>query len=137
MSEYDEVLAEDVNVNRMHESLKLFNTICRIKWFEESPFVLFLNKKDVFDEKIVYSPLNHCFPGYDAGTDKYKASEYISEQFTNENKSKRRLYVHYTCAKDTKSVHVATNELEWSTLYFDTKYVIKILLFSLIKMYLY
>ena len=106
MSEYDEVLAEDVNVNRMHESLKLFNTICRIKWFEESPFVLFLNKKDVFDEKIVYSPLNHCFPGYDAGTDKYKASEYISEQFTNENKSKRRLYVHYTCAKDTKSVHV-------------------------------
>ena len=45
MSEYDLVLEEDKSVNRMHESMKLFGTICNNKWFEMAAIVLFLNKK--------------------------------------------------------------------------------------------
>ena len=32
MSEYDQVLHEDETTNRMHESLKLFDSICNNKW---------------------------------------------------------------------------------------------------------
>ena len=106
MSEYDEDLAEDKKINRMHESIKLFHTICSIKWFLNSPIVLFLNKKDVFDEKIVYSPLNKCFPEYTGGDNKKVASKYIWEQFCKERRASRQLYRHYTCAKDTKNIHV-------------------------------
>jgi hypothetical protein len=106
MSEYDETLAEDTDINRMHESLKLFNTICTIKWFLESPFLIFLNKKDVFDEKITYSPLTQCFPDYKGGDDTDNASNYISQQFLKENKIDRQLYLHYTRAKDTKNIHI-------------------------------
>ncbi len=50
--------------NRMTESMKLFDSICNNRWFEETSIILFLNKKDLFAEKIVKSPLTLAFPEY-------------------------------------------------------------------------
>lgn len=50
--------------NRMHESLKLFDSICNNKWFKDTSIILFLNKKDIFENKISKSPLCNCFPEY-------------------------------------------------------------------------
>ena len=50
--------------NRMQESLKLFDSICNNKWFTDTSIILFLNKKDLFDEKIQKSPLTICFAEY-------------------------------------------------------------------------
>lgn len=58
------VLAEDEEMNRMIESMKLFDSICNSKWFVETSIILFLNKKDLFEEKIARSPLTICFPEY-------------------------------------------------------------------------
>lgn len=54
--------------NRMHESMKLFDSICNNKWFTDTSIILFLNKKDLFEEKIVHSPLTICFPEYTGTT---------------------------------------------------------------------
>lgn len=51
-------------MNRMIESMKLFDSICNSKWFVETSIILFLNKKDLFEEKITRSPLTICFPEY-------------------------------------------------------------------------
>lgn len=51
--------------NRMHESLHLFNSICNHRYFATTSIVLFLNKKDVFSEKIKKAHLSICFPDYD------------------------------------------------------------------------
>ena len=48
----------------MQESLKLFDSICNNKWFGDTSIILFLNKKDLFEEKILRSPLTICFPEY-------------------------------------------------------------------------
>ena len=64
LSGYDLVLAEDEEMNRMMESMKLFDSICNNKWFVETSIILFLNKKDLFEQKIKYSPLTICFPEY-------------------------------------------------------------------------
>ena len=64
LSGYDLVLAEDEEMNRMIESMKLFDSICNSKWFVETSIILFLNKKDLFEEKIQRSPLTICFPEY-------------------------------------------------------------------------
>ncbi len=61
---YDLVLAEDEEMNRMIESMKLFDSICNSKWFVDTSIILFLNKKDLFVEKIKKSPLTICFPEY-------------------------------------------------------------------------
>ena len=50
--------------NRMQESLKLFDSICNNKWFTDTSIILFLNKKDLFEEKIKKSALSVCFPEY-------------------------------------------------------------------------
>lgn len=64
LSDYDLVLAEDEEMNRMHESMKLFDSICNNKWFTNTSIILFLNKKDIFGDKIRKSPLSICFPEY-------------------------------------------------------------------------
>jgi len=52
----------------MQESLKLFDSICNNKWFTDTSIILFLNKKDLFEEKIKKSPLTICFPEYTGET---------------------------------------------------------------------
>ncbi len=48
----------------MKESLLLFDEICNSIWFRNISFVLFLNKEDLFREKIAKVDLNVCFPTY-------------------------------------------------------------------------
>lgn len=51
ISEYDQTLREGKE-NRMLESLALFDDICNSKWFQNTAFILFLNKTDLFQKKI-------------------------------------------------------------------------------------
>ncbi|VDK48611.1 unnamed protein product [Anisakis simplex] len=105
MSEYDQVLHEDETTNRMHESLKLFDSICNNKWFTDTSIILFLNKKDLFEEKIKKSPLTICFPEYSGRQDYHEASAYIQAQFEAKNKSaNKEIYCHMTCATDTTNI---------------------------------
>ncbi|MFH4978578.1 hypothetical protein AB6A40_005287 [Gnathostoma spinigerum] len=107
MSEYDMCLAEDDEMNRMVESMKLFDSICNNKWFTDTSIILFLNKKDLFEEKIRKSPLTLCFAEY-SGTNTYEeAAAYIQLQFENLNKRKdgqKEIYTHFTCATDTNNI---------------------------------
>jgi hypothetical protein len=63
LSEYDLKLQEDDVTNRMAESLRLFHEICNSKWFTDTSMILFLNKKDIFEEKIEKVDLKVCFEG--------------------------------------------------------------------------
>lgn len=49
----------------MEESKALFRTIITYPWFQNSSVILFLNKKDLLAEKILYSHLADYFPEYD------------------------------------------------------------------------
>uniref|UniRef100_A0A8B9IX41 G protein subunit alpha o1 n=1 Tax=Amazona collaria TaxID=241587 RepID=A0A8B9IX41_9PSIT len=103
LSGYDQVLHEDETTNRMHESMKLFDSICNNKWFTDTSIILFLNKKDIFEEKIKKSPLSLCFPEY-TGNEK-EAVAYIQAQYESKNKStNKEIYTHITCATDTNNI---------------------------------
>ena len=106
LSEYDLVLEEDDEVNRMQESMKLFDSICNNRWFIDTSVILFLNKKDLFEEKIRRSPLKICFPNYNGENTYSEASSYIQHMFENLNRSQREddVYTHFTCATDTKNI---------------------------------
>jgi len=52
VDEYDgKVLEEDNHTNRMLDSLSLFEKLSESSWFDNVPFVLFLNKIDLFEKK--------------------------------------------------------------------------------------
>nr|ANV21076.1 guanine nucleotide-binding protein Gt subunit alpha-1 [Geotria australis] len=106
LSAYDMVLVEDDEVNRMHESLHLFNSICNHRYFNATSIVLFLNKKDLFEEKVKKAHLSICFPEYDGSNTYDDAGNYIKLQFLDLNmrKESKEIYSHMTCATDTKNV---------------------------------
>lgn len=56
ISEYDQVLFEDDTTNRQDEAVELFKQQLHSKWFTETPFILFLNKQDLFREKLAKYP---------------------------------------------------------------------------------
>lgn len=62
---YNQVLFEDSSVNRMRESLNLFEEVVKNPLFRKTVFFIFLNKKDLFEEMIPRYPLKNCFPEYD------------------------------------------------------------------------
>ena len=101
LSAYDLVLREDEETNRMQESLQLFESICNNKWFLGTSIILFLNKKDLFAEKIKISPLTICFPEYTGANTFESAGEYIQKKFEGRKKGEKEIYVHFTCATDT------------------------------------
>lgn len=45
--------------------MALFQTIINYEWFEKSSIILFLNKIDILQEKIMHSHLVDYFPEYD------------------------------------------------------------------------
>ncbi|KAJ3592862.1 hypothetical protein NHX12_005200 [Muraenolepis orangiensis] len=107
LSGYDQVLHEDETTNRMHESLMLFDSICNNKFFIDTSIILFLNKKDLFAEKIKKSPLSICFPEYTGANTYDDATAYIQVQFESKNRSpNKEIYCHLTCATDTGNIQV-------------------------------
>jgi len=60
LSEYDLTLYEDESMNRLQETLLIFDDICNSKWFTNTAMILFLNKKDLFETKIKTVPLTVC-----------------------------------------------------------------------------
>lgn len=114
MSEYDLKLYEDESVNRMHESLKLFDEICNSRWFSSVSLILFLNKSDLFRDKIKKVNLNVCFPEFDGGLDYDRASEFVQTKFVNLNKSpdQKQVYPHITCATDTNNIRFVFNAVK-------------------------
>ncbi|KAJ3440817.1 guanine nucleotide-binding protein g(o) subunit alpha [Anaeramoeba flamelloides] len=105
LSEYNQVLFEDEEVNRMNESLELFFEQCNSRWFNDVDFILFLNKMDLFEKKISAFPLKELFSEYDGGDDLDNAKEFIKQKFLEQSKNKRKtIYTHFTTATDTKMV---------------------------------
>ncbi|KAL7842353.1 hypothetical protein SRHO_G00240420 [Serrasalmus rhombeus] len=106
LSEYDQVLVESDNENRMEESKALFRTIITYPWFQNSSVILFLNKKDLLEEKIAYSHLVDYFPEFDGPQrDAQAAREFILKMFVDLNPdSDKIIYSHFTCATDTENI---------------------------------
>lgn len=107
LSEYDQTLREDPSQNRMSESLLLFDEIVNSPWFRKTPIVLFLNKTDLFKEKIWKVPLSVCFSNYRGANEPKEAMEYIRSRFEELPQDRSRvLYIHFTCAVSTENVEV-------------------------------
>ncbi|SCV02064.1 LAMI_0G15566g1_1 [Lachancea mirantina] len=104
LSEYDQTLLEDKSQNRLEESLILFDSVVNSRWFARASIVLFLNKIDVFAEKVQHVPLEKYFPDFTGGKDINKAAKYILWRFVQLNRAHLNIYPHVTQATDTSNI---------------------------------
>jgi len=112
LDEYDLKMVEDDTAWRVHESLQLFNEIANSTHLSSAAIILFMNKKDLFEQKIQKEDLTITFPEYAGGKDYAKASEYLTVQYCSLMKQKERLYPHITCATDTNQMSIIFNAVK-------------------------
>ncbi|KMY93282.1 G protein alpha q subunit [Drosophila simulans] len=106
MSEFDLTLAESENENRMMESKALFHHIISFEWFQHSSVILFLNKEDLFKQKILSTHLADYFPEYNGPKKDARAGrEFIRQMFTSVKTDPYKLiYSHFTVATNTENI---------------------------------
>jgi len=130
LSEYDQVLYEDNTVNRMDEAVTLFADIANSRWFKNTAMILFLNKKDLFIDKIRKVDIRNDgsdgsqprFLDYTAGIVtgpegseeatrvQEAAKSYILNLFKSKfTETEKKMYHHFTCATDTGNVSTVFN----------------------------
>lgn len=127
ISEYDQLVFEDNTTNRQEESLQLFEKVYDSEYFRHLSFILFLNKEDLFIEKLPVFPFRvsegpnkrnvdfegpYCVEGEASGTpgtpefdECVEAAEtYIKNLYLGLNNRKSQLYVHITNATNTENM---------------------------------
>ncbi|XP_061830132.1 guanine nucleotide binding protein (G protein) alpha v1 isoform X2 [Nerophis lumbriciformis] len=110
LSSYDMSLPQEPTVNRLQESLELFTSLCSNALFNSTSVILFLNKTDLFQKKILHSGRHlrlyiSSFKGADADVD--SAAHHITAMFSACNsRADQPVFHHYTTATDTANVRV-------------------------------
>jgi len=117
LSCYDEVMFEDEERNSMSDSVELFGSICNNKYFIDTAMILFLNKKDLFAEKIKTVPITECpdFESYNGPQQSYdETTKYIKEIFEDQNveNTSKQIFTHLTCAVDKNHVEKVFNDIQ-------------------------
>lgn len=79
----------------MMESLVLFDSVVNSRWFMRTSIILFLNKVDLFKQKLARSPLSNYFPDYSGGNDVNRAAKYLLWRFNQVNRAHLNLYPQY------------------------------------------
>lgn len=87
--------------NRMMESLVLFDSVVNSRWFMRTSIILFLNKVDLFRQKLGRSPLSNYFPDYSGGNDVNRAAKYLLWRFNQVNRAHLNLYPQYVDITNT------------------------------------
>ncbi|BGP56320.1 hypothetical protein JCM8202_005281 [Rhodotorula sphaerocarpa] len=118
ISEYDQTLYEDSDINRMNEAAGLFESISNSRWFAQSSVILFLNKTDLFKAKLITSPIYEYYSDYEGPSDYPTGCAYMESKFRPlyRNEVARPLIVHFTCATDTEQLKETFASVEESIL---------------------
>ncbi|KAI9343648.1 guanine nucleotide-binding protein G(t) subunit alpha-2 [Obelidium mucronatum] len=105
ISSYDQVLVEDNATNRLEEAMTLFSSICNHAIFASTAIIIFMNKIDIFKTKLKTVPIAKYFPKFKGPNNVDKGSAFFASQFLALNSNaKRKIYVHFTWATDTKQI---------------------------------
>ncbi|KAK2459797.1 hypothetical protein APHAL10511_008229 [Amanita phalloides] len=118
LSGYDQCLFEDRDANQMQDAMTIWDSICHSQWFKHTSIILFLNKNDLFEQKIANSHIKNFFPDFEGEPGDVKAGrDYFKKRFAKiaqkAGRSKEReIYIHITTATDTAMLRVVMVAVE-------------------------
>jgi len=107
LDEFDMANPENPTMTRMEESLQVFGSTLNMPAFDSVCIILFLNKTDLFAEKIKVIDVTKTFPDWEAGSNYEDGVKYILDLYKSKLSERRNpdsIYVHETCAIDTNQI---------------------------------
>uniref|UniRef100_A0A4W5M8S9 Guanine nucleotide binding protein (G protein), alpha 13b n=1 Tax=Hucho hucho TaxID=62062 RepID=A0A4W5M8S9_9TELE len=123
-SEYDQVLMEDRQTNRLRESLNIFETIVNNRVFLTVSIILFLNKTDLLEEKVSNISLKKYFPEY-TGPDHSlpDVQKFLVDCFRGKRRdaTQKPLYHHFTTAINTENIRLVFRDVKDTILHENLK----------------
>nr|ACN11016.1 Guanine nucleotide-binding protein alpha-13 subunit [Salmo salar] len=123
-SEYDQVLMEDRQTNRLRESLNIFETIVNNRVFLAVSIILFLNKTDLLEEKVTNISLKKYFPEY-TGPDHSlpDVQKFLVDCFRGKRRdaTQKPLYHHFTTAINTENIRLVFRDVKDTILHENLK----------------
>ncbi|CDO69402.1 hypothetical protein BN946_scf184270.g5 [Trametes cinnabarina] len=118
MSGFNQRLAEDRSVNRLYDSMELWDTVCRSRLLSKATFILLLNKADLLHAKL---KAGIRFSDYVKNYDEDQpntvdaVSAYLRKEMMEIHRvyspRKRQLHVHITCAIDPTLMAAVLNSM--------------------------
>ncbi|XXQ34217.1 G-protein alpha subunit [Plasmodiophora brassicae] len=118
-SEYDQKCWEDNVTPRITESLTLFSSICGATALARASVIVFLNKSDLFRDKLRKYPLQAHLPSY-VGDGSYESASLFmknlyleaGQKAFDEIGTRRTMYFHFTTATDKNNVKTVFNDVK-------------------------
>ncbi|ETO26439.1 hypothetical protein RFI_10696 [Reticulomyxa filosa] len=124
LSGYDQTTFEDISVKCYDESFAVFTQLSETDVFENTDFVVFLNKIDLFQEKLKSTPFTVYDPSFDKSSqhNPEKIVHYVQNRFeqiwskdVDELSTRMRtLFFHLTCSLDTKVMQTVIADVHHS-----------------------
>ncbi|XP_062337233.1 guanine nucleotide-binding protein subunit alpha-13b [Osmerus eperlanus] len=123
-SEYDQVLMEDRQTNRLSESLNIFETIVNNRVFSNVSIILFLNKTDLLEDKVKSVPIKDYFPEF--GGEAHSLADvqsFLVDCFRNKRREQQQkpLYHHFTTAINTENIRLVFRDVKDTILHDNLK----------------
>ena len=123
LDDYHQTLDEDVNKNRMKESLQTFKLMMG-KYLPNKQVILFLNKKDLFRSSMAKHPMADYFPDYEGEQGEstaavHAARNHIASMFKSahsDSSTKKGFSCKFTSAVDTNGMGEVFKYLSEATL---------------------
>ncbi|TKS92307.1 Guanine nucleotide-binding protein subunit alpha-13 [Collichthys lucidus] len=123
-SEYDQVLMEDRQTNRLSESLNIFETIVNNRVFSNVSIILFLNKTDLLEEKVKQVSIKDYFPEFSGDpTSLADVQGFLVECFRKKRREQQQkpLYQHFTTAINTENIRLVFRDVKDTILHDNLK----------------
>ncbi|ROL51674.1 Guanine nucleotide-binding protein subunit alpha-13 [Anabarilius grahami] len=123
-SEYDQVLMEDRQTNRLTESLNIFETIVNNRVFANVSIILFLNKTDLLEDKVKNVNIKDYFPEFTGEPhDLQDVQKFLVECFRNKRREQQQkpLYHHFTTAINTENIRLVFRDVKDTILHDNLK----------------
>ncbi|KPP71342.1 Guanine nucleotide-binding protein subunit alpha-13-like [Scleropages formosus] len=123
-SEFDQVLMEDRQTNRLTESLNIFETIVNNRVFSNVSIILFLNKTDLLEEKVRTVAIKDYFPEYEGEPHNLAdVQKFLVECFRSKRRDQpqKPLYHHFTTAINTENIRLVFRDVKDTILHDNLK----------------
>lgn len=109
LDEYDIKSDDEPGKTKLEESIAIYEETINAGTLANVPIILFLNKEDLFAEKIKTVPIKKTYKTYKGGKDFKAGCEFIRDKFLSTMTDDapcgpEEVYVHVACAIDTENI---------------------------------
>ena len=88
----------------MKQQIRFFDSLTRLRFVEDVPIIILLNKRDMLEQLITKRPISDYFEDYTGGANCFQACQFFADKFAkSDHRAVRILRIYWSCAVEENS----------------------------------